>query len=100
MPGGVRDSVIQLLKHWALPIRERELSMTEAIAAHKAGRLKEIFGTGTAAVISPVGELASDQFKISINNGERGPIATRLFDEITAIQYGDKPDPFNWIHRI
>lgn len=100
LPGGVRDCVIQMLKHTGLPISERELSMNEVVAAHSKGILKEVFGTGTAAVISPVGELASNNFKLSINNGVRGPVATMLFDEISAIQYGEKPDQFGWISKI
>ncbi len=100
LPGGVRDSVITLLKHWGLPIKERELSMNEVSEAHKAGTLKEVFGTGTAAVISPVGELTSDHFKMIINNGVRGALATKLYDEITAIQYGEKEDLFNWTQKV
>ncbi|MBC7466904.1 MAG: branched-chain amino acid aminotransferase [Bdellovibrio sp.] len=100
LPGGVRDCVITLLKHFGLKITERELSMNEVVESHKTGRLKEVFGTGTAAVISPVGELASPQFNLKINNGERGPVATRLYDEITGIQYGEKPDLFNWVQKI
>ncbi len=100
LAGGVRDSVITLLKHFNLPISERELSMTEVIEAHKKNRLKEVFGTGTAAVISPVGELSSNNFKLTINEGKRGPIATRIYDEITAIQYGEKEDHFNWLHKV
>jgi branched-chain amino acid aminotransferase len=100
LPGGVRDSVIKLLNHFGMKITERELSMNEVHEAYSSGKLKEVFGTGTAAIISPVGELASPNFKMVINNGKRGPIATRLYDEITGIQYGEKPDLFNWIHKI
>lgn len=100
LPGGVRDCAITLLKHFGLKISERELPMSEVIEAHKKGTLKEVFGTGTAAVISPVGELASPDFKMVINEGQRGEIATRLYDEITGIQYGDKPDLFNWNEKI
>lgn len=100
LAGGVRDCVITLLKHYGLKITERELSMNEVTEAYKNGKLKEVFGTGTAAVISPVGELASPQFTMTINGGQRGPIATKLYDEITGIQYGDKPDLFNWVQKI
>lgn len=100
LPGGVRDCVITLLKHFGMKITERELSMNEVVEAHKNGSLKEVFGTGTAAVISPVGELASDNYVMKINNGQRGPVATKLFDEISGIQYGEKPDLFNWVQKI
>ena len=100
LPGGVRDSVIKLLHHYKLPIRERELSMNEVVQSHKNGNLKEVFGTGTAAVISPVGELSSNDFKMIINNGVRGPLAVKLYDEITAIQYGEKPDIFGWTQIV
>lgn len=100
LPGGVRDSVITLIKHFGLPISERELSMKEVVEAHKNKKLKEVFGTGTAAVISPVGELTSNTFKMIINEGLRGPLATRLYDEITAIQHGEKEDKFNWLQKI
>ena len=100
LPGGVRDCAISLLKKMNLKLSERKLSLAEVEAAHKAGRLKEVFGTGTAAVISPVGELASSHFHMKINDGVKGPIATRLFDEITAIQYGDMPDTFGWTQKL
>ena len=98
--GGVRDCAIELLKHFKLPIVEREISMTEVLESHTAGKLKEVFGTGTAAVISPVGELASSTYKLAINTGARGPIATKLYNEILAIQYGEKEDLFGWIREI
>ncbi|MDZ4663066.1 MAG: branched-chain amino acid aminotransferase [Pseudomonadota bacterium] len=100
LSGGVRDCVITLLKHYGLKITERELSMQEVIETHAGGKLKEIFGTGTAAVISPVGELASEKFDLKINSGVRGPIAARLYQDISDIQYGDKPDLFKWTEKI
>lgn len=100
LAGGVRDCTITLLKHYGLKITERELPLSEVIDAHSKGKLKEVFGTGTAAVISPVGHLASEKFNIKINNGVRGPLATRLFQDISDIQSGLKPDQFNWIEKL
>ena len=100
LPGGVRDCVMTLIQKMNLKLSERKISLAEIVEAHKSGKLKEVFGTGTAAVISPVGELASSQFHMKINDGVKGPIATRLFDEITAIQYGDQPDRFEWTHKF
>ncbi len=62
----------------------------------KNGRLQEVFGTGTAAVISPVGWIRHDEDTVTIHSGEIGPISQRLYDEITGMQYGEKDDPFGW----
>jgi branched-chain amino acid aminotransferase len=98
--GATRDCVIQLLRDWKLPLRERPISLTEVIEAGKKGELLEIFGSGTAAVISPVGELATSSTTIKPNDGRVGELTQRLFDEITAIQYGEKADPYGWIEEI
>ncbi len=98
--GGVRDSVIQILKSWNLPIRERKVKLQEIRDASAAGTLREIFGTGTAAVISPVGELASKNGNLVVNNNETGPLATRLYDELTGMQKGARPDTFGWLSSV
>ncbi len=100
LPGGVRDSVITLLKDMKVKITERKVSLAEIVEAHKNGSLKEAFGTGTAAVISPVGEFISNQLHLKINDGMKGPIATKLYDTISAIQYGELPDTHGWIEKI
>ncbi len=96
LPGITRDSAITILKEKGYNVSERKISIDEIIEAHEKGKLQEIFGTGTAAVISPVGELEHEGKKIIINNGKTGPIAKMLFDEITGIQYGEKPDKYGW----
>ncbi len=68
------------------------------VAAHGSGKLEEMFGAGTAAVISPVGTLSYRGQGHTVADGQTGPIAQRLFEELMAIQYGTRPDPFNWIH--
>jgi branched-chain amino acid aminotransferase len=96
--GGItRDSVLTLLREWGYLVNERPLGMEELIAAHRKGELREVFGCGTAAVITPVGELGWKGEPIVINNGQAGEAARRLFDAITAIQYGREPDTHNWI---
>jgi len=70
------------------------------VAAHNNGGLQEIFGTGTAAVISPVGELSYKGAEYVINNGQTGALSQRLFDELLAIQNGEKEDPFQWMVRV
>lgn len=98
--GITRDSVIKMLKHWDLPVVERRISMEELAEAHEEGRLEEAFGTGTAAVISPIGELFWNDKTYVINEGKTGKIAKRLYDTLTGIQYGKIEDPFNWIEKI
>lgn len=98
--GVTRDSVIQLLKHWDLPIVERKISMEELVQASKNGTLEEAFGTGTAAVISPIGQLTWENDDFIINGGETGEIAKKLYDTLTGIQYGKIDDPFQWIVKI
>lgn len=100
LPGVTRDSVIQLLKHWDLPIVERKVSMDEIADAHAKGELEEVFGTGTAAVISPVGQLTWDNKDFVINDGQTGEIAKKLYDTLTGIQYGTVEDPFAWTQKI
>ncbi len=98
--GITRDSVIKMLKHWGVPVVEKRISMEELAEAHEKGQLEEAFGTGTAAVISPIGELYWKGKSYVINNGETGEIAKRLYDTLTGIQYGKIEDPFNWIEKI
>lgn len=96
LAGVTRDSALALAKSWGVPVVERPLSIDEIVAAHKAGTLQEVFGTGTAAVISPVGELVYHGESIAINNGRIGPMAQKLYDTITGIQYGELDDPYEW----
>lgn len=96
LPGITRDSIIQLLKHWNLPIVERRITIEELFKAHDEGKLEEAFGTGTAAVISPVGELLWKDRKIIINDGKTGELSKKLYDTLTGIQTGKIDDPFGW----
>lgn len=97
LEGGVRNSTIALIKKQNLPFEERKISMQEVVEAYKSGQLQEAFGTGTAAVISPIGELEYQSQKMLINGGQIGSIAQKLYNTITGIQYGDLPDEDNWI---
>lgn len=100
LAGVTRDSVLTVLKHWGVPVEERRITIDEIYAAHARGRLEEAFGTGTAAVISPIGELNWDGRIITLNNGEIGEISHRLYDTITGIQYGEVKDPFGWLVEV
>ncbi|MGZ6408747.1 MAG: branched-chain amino acid aminotransferase [Bdellovibrionota bacterium] len=98
--GATRDCVLELLKSWGLPVRERAITWAEVQAAHDKGELLEAFGTGTAAVISPIGILANEKRKLELSGGKVGELTQKLFDEITAIQYGEKPDTFGWTEEL
>ena len=100
LPGITRDSVITLANHWNLKITERKISIDEVISAHRDGSLQEMFGSGTAAVISPVGEIRYGDSTYTIGNGQVGPMAKRFYTALTDIQYGKAEDPLGWIEPI
>ena len=100
LPGITRKSSIQLLKEWGYTVSERRLSIDEVYEAYKAGKLQEAFGTGTAAVISPIGTLKWGDEIMTINNGDIGPIAQRLYDNITGIQSGAVTGPQGWAYVV
>ncbi|MGB5748679.1 MAG: branched-chain amino acid aminotransferase [Desulfobacterales bacterium] len=97
LPGITRKSVIELAKHWDQKVTERRISIDEIIEAHAAGSLKEAFGSGTAAVISPVGEIKYGDKVITINDNQTGPVAQKYYTAITNIQYGRAEDPLGWV---
>lgn len=100
--GGItRASIIALAQRHGIAVEERALSVQELVEAHSRGDLQEMFGTGTAAVVSPIGELAlgADQ-KLVICNGETGEMARWLYTQITGVQRGDLPDLDGWMRPI
>ena len=94
--GVTRKSCIELLKSWGVPVEERLLSVDELFEAAKNGTLEEAWCVGTAAVISPIGELAWNNEKYEVNQNRIGALSQRLYDELTGIQWGTRPDPFGW----
>ncbi len=100
LPGITRDSVIQLLKKWGVPVSERKVSVEELYEAHSNGTLEEAFGTGTAAVISPIGELNWNGNKITLNEGKIGDLSQKLYDTITGIQFGKIEDFMDWTIEV
>lgn len=100
LPGITRKSCIDLLRHWGIKVSERKISMEEIFEANETGKLKEAFGTGTAAVISPIGELIWNDKKLILSNGKIGELSQKLYDNLTAIQYTKIPDPFNWVIKV
>lgn len=100
LPGITRDSCLYILRSWGYEVIEEALSIDELMEAGRCGKLQEAFGTGTAAVISPIGELFYKDETIIINNNELGSLTKRLYDELTGIQWGNRPDTYNWCVEV
>jgi branched-chain amino acid aminotransferase len=98
LAGVTRDSVLQLLRDWKVPVAERRVAIDELVAAHRAGKLSELFGTGTAAVVAPIGELAWEDGALAIPGG--GALGDRLRNAILAVQRGEAPDGHGWLEAI
>ena len=96
LAGVTRDSALTLMRDWGLRVSERPVTIDEVAAAARKGALDEVWGTGTAAVISPVGELSYRGERIVINEGKIGKLTQRLYDAIVGIQYGTAPDTRGW----
>ena len=100
LPGVTRDSILQLLTSWGYEVEERHLAIDELMQAGKEGRLEEAFGTGTAAVISPVGELNFKGEITVINDFKTGELTQKLYDTLTGIQWGDVADTYGWTREV
>ncbi|MFZ5569596.1 MAG: branched-chain amino acid aminotransferase [Thermodesulfobacteriota bacterium] len=100
LAGITRDSVLQLAKKWGLKASERRIAIDEVFEAHRNGKLQEVFGSGTAAVISPVGLIQFGEKRIEIGHGNVGPVAEKFFSAITDIQYGKAAAPDGWIEKV
>ena len=100
LPGVTRRSAIELLRSEGYTVTERRISIDEVSEAHDTGKLEEMFGTGTAAVVSPVGELYWGKKKMTINNFEIGEVSAMLYDKLTSIQWGRSEDKFGWTVRV
>jgi branched-chain amino acid aminotransferase len=97
LPGITRDSVLALAEQWGMRSSEKTIGIDEVLSAHKDGTLTEVFGAGTAAVISPVGELKYEDQVVAIGGGEVGPVSQKLYDALMGIQYGRMEDPMGWV---
>lgn len=100
LPGVTRDSAIQIFKDWGYPVHVGKLAVADLMAEAKNNKLEEAFGVGTAAVVSPIGELRYKDQVAVINKGEIGPVSQRLYDDLTGIQWGRVEDKFHWTHEI
>jgi branched-chain amino acid aminotransferase len=96
LAGVTRDTALALLRSWGVRVSERAITIDEVVAAADTGTLQEVWATGTAAVISPVGELAYKGRRLVVNQGRIGELAQKLYDTIVAIQYGAASDPHGW----
>ncbi len=97
LPGITRKSAIEVCKKRGYEVEERRISIEEVAKAYDDGKLDEVFGTGTAAVISPVGHLKWNDKIMTINDNKIGPVSQMLYDTMTGIQWGTIPDEFGWI---
>lgn len=99
--GGItRDSILQLAPTLGYPVKEEKLDIETVLSEIDSGKIAEVFGCGTAAIISPIGRLAYKGRDYVVNGFESGPVAQHLFGELTSIQYGTSEDRFSWVHAI
>ncbi len=101
LPGITRDSVIKLARDmFNVKVREEKIAIADIYKEAKTGGLEEVFGTGTAAVVSPVGGMSWEGKKITVADGNMGPLTAKLYNKLTGIQYGKEKDEFGWITTL
>lgn len=100
LPGITRDSVIKLSEKLGVKVREERIAISEIFEENASGGLEEVFGTGTAAVISPVGGMTWEDKDIVISGGKMGELTSKLYDTLTGMQYGKVEDPFGWVKTL
>ncbi len=100
LPGVTRDSVVRMCRDWGLAVEERPIAIDEVCEGARSGRLAECFGSGTAAIISPVGRIAWKDEVYDVGGGAVGPTSRRLYETLLAMQYGRAADPHGWVERI
>ncbi len=100
LPGVTRDSVIHLGRDLGFEVTEEMIDVNQMLADIESGKITEVFGCGTAAVIAPVGKFGYRDKDYIVNNNEVGPVSKQLYQELTDLQYGRIPDRFGWIYTI
>ena len=100
LPGITRRSCLELLRDWGYEVEERLITAQELFDAAQAGKLEEAWGTGTAAVVSPIGEMGWEDKHVVVNGGKIGPVTQKLYDTLTGIQWGAVADPHNWVVKL
>jgi len=100
LPGITRDSVIRICRDWGIKVNETALSIEEIVSWSQSGKLKEVFGSGTAAVISPVGLISYKGKEYQIGDGKTGNLSSKIYEYLTGIQYGKVKDPYGWMDKV
>ena len=100
LPGITRRSCLELLRDWGYAVEERLITAQELFDAADSGKLEEAWGTGTAAVISPIGEMGWEGWHVVVNGGEIGSLTHKLYDTLVGIQWGTEPDPYGWTIQL
>jgi branched-chain amino acid aminotransferase len=100
LPGVTRECVLTVLGEWGVRTEERRMTLQEIVEAGSKGTLREMFGTGTAGIVAPVGELGGGSTKVTVADGREGELTTRLYEEIRGIQAGKRPDRHGWLRPI
>ena len=100
LPGVTRDSILRILRDWGYTVHEDRLSVDDLMQAGHDGTLEEAFGTGTAAVISPIGEFLYRDDAVTINDFRTGELTQKLYDYLTGIQWGRVEDTYGWTTMV
>ena len=100
LPGITRKSCIEILRNWGYKVTERLVSVDEIVQAAKDGKLEEAWGTGTAAVVSPIGHLFYDGVDYTVSDNKIGELTQKLYDELTGIQWGKREDKYGWVYKV
>ena len=100
LPGITRKSCIEILRNWGYKVTERLISVDELIDAAKSGALEEAWGTGTAAVVSPIGQLFYEEVNYVVSGNKIGTLTQKLYDELTGIQWGKVEDKYSWVKKV
>ena len=100
LPGITRKSCLDLLRAWGVPVSERLITAEELFDAAESGALEEAWGTGTAAVVSPIGEMGWSERSCTIGGGQIGALTQKLYDTLTGIQWGALEDPYGWTVKV
>ena len=100
LPGVTRDSILTLLRDSGRAVEERDIALTEILEGIESGDVVELFACGTAAVVTPIGRLVSDDFDVTVGAGTPGPVGAEMLTRLTDIQYGRAEDVHGWLHRV
>ncbi len=100
LEGGTRAAILQLLRDSGRTVREETIELGALLDRIRSGQVAETFACGTAAVITPIGRLAGEGFDVTVADGRPGAVTTELYETLTDVQYGRRPDPHDWMYRL